>query len=153
VVTIKQTLYRTSPDSPFIESLMRAAEAGKQVACLVELRARFDEEKNVRFARQLEKAGVHVAYGVLGLKTHCKTSLVVRKERQRAAVLRAPWHGQLSPQDGAAVHRRGAPDVRPGITSDLVDLFNFLTGLSHAARRYKALLVAPFTMRKRASRR
>lgn len=146
VVTIKQTLYRTSPDSPFIESLIRAAETGKQVACLVELRARFDEGRNVRFARQLEKAGVHVAYGVVGLKTHCKTSLVVRKERQGLRCYAHLGTGNYHPKTAQLYTDVGLLTCDPGITADMVNLFNFLTGLA-ATQSYSHLLVAPFNMR------
>jgi len=148
VVTIKQTLYRTSPDSPFIESLMRAAEAGKQVACLVELRARFDESRNVRFARQLEKAGVHVAYGVAGLKTHCKTSLVVRKERHGLRCYAHLGTGNYHPKTAQLYTDCGLLTAEPDLTGDLVNLFNFLTGLA-AKHEYSTLLVAPFTMRQK----
>lgn len=146
VLTIKQTLYRTSPDSPFIENLVRAAENGKQVACLVELRARFDEGRNVRFARQLEKAGVHVAYGVPGLKTHCKTSLVVRRERQGLRCYAHLGTGNYHPKTAQLYTDVGLFTADAEITSDLVNLFNFLTGLS-SGHKYDALLVAPFTMR------
>lgn len=146
VLTIKQTLYRTTPDSPFIESLVRAAENGKQVACLVELRARFDEGRNVRFARQLEKAGVHVAYGVVGLKTHCKTSLVVRKERHGLRCYAHLGTGNYHPKTAQLYTDCGLLTADPEITSDLVNLFNFLTGLA-ATQSYETLLVAPFTMR------
>ncbi|MFA6046494.1 MAG: polyphosphate kinase 1 [Phycisphaerales bacterium] len=146
VLTIKQTLYRTTPDSPFIESLVRAAENGKQVACLVELRARFDEGRNVRFARQLEKAGVHVAYGVVGLKTHCKTSLVVRKERHGLRCYAHLGTGNYHPKTAQLYTDCGLLTADPDITSDLVNLFNFLTGLA-ATQSYDTLLVAPFTMR------
>lgn len=146
VLTIKQTLYRTTPDSPFIESLVRAAENGKQVACLVELRARFDEGRNVRFARQLEKAGVHVAYGVVGLKTHCKTSLVVRKERHGLRCYAHLGTGNYHPKTAQLYTDCGLLTADPDITSDLVNLFNFLTGLA-ATQNYETLLVAPFTMR------
>lgn len=146
VLTIKQTLYRTTPDSPFIESLVRAAENGKQVACLVELRARFDEGRNVRFARQLEKAGVHVAYGVVGLKTHCKTSLVVRKERHGLRCYAHLGTGNYHPKTAQLYTDCGLLTADPDITSDLVNLFNFLTGLA-ATQKYDTLLVAPFTMR------
>ncbi len=146
VLTIKQTLYRTTPDSPFIENLVRAAENGKQVACLVELRARFDEGRNVRFARQLEKAGVHVAYGVAGLKTHCKTSLVVRKERQGLRCYAHFGTGNYHPKTAQLYTDVGMLTSDPEITHDLVNLFNFLTGLV-ATQSYSSLLVAPFNMR------
>jgi polyphosphate kinase len=146
VLAIKQTIYRTSPDSPFILSLVRAAEEGKQVAVLVELRARFDESKNVRFARMLEKAGVHVAYGVVGLKTHCKTSLVVRRE---AGGLRSYAHvgtGNYNPSTAQLYTDLGLLTCDRAITDDVVNLFNFLTGRS-LKREYDQLLVAPFSMR------
>jgi polyphosphate kinase len=148
VITIKQTLYRSSPDSPFIENLVRAAEQGKQVACLVELRARFDEGRNVRFARQLEKAGVHVAYGVAGLKTHCKTSLVVRRERHGLRCYAHMGTGNYHPKTAQLYTDVGLMTCDPQITNDLVNLFNFLTGLA-ATQTYSSLLVAPFTMRQR----
>ncbi|MCC6675961.1 MAG: polyphosphate kinase 1 [Phycisphaerales bacterium] len=146
VITIKQTLYRTSRDSPFIETLIRAAEAGKQVACLVELRARFDEGPNVRFARQLEKAGVHVAYGVVGLKTHCKTSLVVRKERSGLRCYAHIGTGNYNPKTAQLYTDLGLLTCEPAITTDCVSLFNYLTGLA-ATQSYGQLLVAPFNMR------
>jgi polyphosphate kinase len=148
VVAIKQTLYRTTPDSPFVENLIRAAESGKQVACLVELRARFDEGRNVRFARQLEKAGVHVAYGVAGLKTHCKTSLVVRHERTGLRCYAHLGTGNYHPKTAQLYTDVGLFTCDPEITSDLVTLFNYLTGIS-APQNYAHLLVAPFTMRQR----
>jgi polyphosphate kinase len=148
VLTIKQTLYRTTPDSPFIENLMRAAESGKQVACLVELRARFDEDRNVRFARQLEKAGVHVAYGVLGLKTHCKTSLVVRREKTGLRCYAHLGTGNYHPKTAQLYTDVGLLTADPEITSDLVHLFNYLTGLA-AAPTCDTLLVAPFSLRDR----
>jgi polyphosphate kinase len=148
VLCIKQTIYRTSPDSPFVASLVRAAEEGKQVACLVELRARFDESKNVRFARMLEKAGVHVAYGVVGLKTHCKTSLVVRRED---GVLRSYVHvgtGNYNPSTAQLYTDLGLLTCDPQITEDVIALFNFLTGRS-LKRSYDCLVVAPFQMREK----
>ncbi|MFO0785394.1 MAG: polyphosphate kinase 1 [Phycisphaerales bacterium] len=148
VVAIKQTLYRTTPDSPFVENLIRAAESGKQVACLVELRARFDESRNVRFARQLEKAGVHVAYGVAGLKTHCKTSLVVRHERTGLRCYAHLGTGNYHPKTAQLYTDVGLFTCDTEITGDLVTLFNFLTGVS-APQSYSHLLVAPFTMRAR----
>ncbi len=148
VLAIKQTLYRTGMDSPFVASLIRAAEAGKQVACLIELRARFDEDRNVRLARQLEKAGVHVAYGVLGLKTHCKTSLVVRKERQGLRCYAHIGTGNYHSKTAQLYTDVGLMTCDPDITSDLLTLFNELTGLA-AKHEYHHLLVAPFTMRQR----
>ncbi len=146
VLAIKQTIYRTSRDSPFVASLIRAAEDGKSVAVLVELRARFDEHKNVRFARALEKAGVHVAYGVVGLKTHCKTSLVVRRE---AGGLRTYAHvgtGNYNPSTAQLYTDLGLLTCDPTITEDVISLFNFLTGRS-LKREYHDLIIAPFTMR------
>jgi polyphosphate kinase len=148
VLAIKQTLYRTSPDSPFIENLVRAAESGKQVACLVELRARFDEHRNVRFARRLEKAGVHVVYGVLGLKTHCKVSLVVRREARGLRCYAHLGTGNYHPRTAQQYTDVGLLTCDPEITADVVHLFNYLTGLS-AAQSYPTLLVAPVTMRDR----
>jgi polyphosphate kinase len=148
VLAIKQTLYRTSRDSPFVASLVRAAESGKQVACLVELRARFDEQKNVRFARVLEKAGVHVAYGVVGLKTHNKCSIVVRREGR---TLRAYAHvgtGNYHPATAQLYTDVSLLTCDRRITSEIVDLFNALTGRS-LKDDYQRLLVAPYTMRRR----
>ncbi|PCI09197.1 polyphosphate kinase 1 [bacterium] len=150
VLAIKLTLYRTSRDSPFVDSLIKAAQEGKQVACLVELRARFDEEKNVTFARQLEAAGVHVAYGVLGLKTHSKCSLVVRREQSDGqTILRTYAHmgtGNYHPQTAQRYTDLGLLTANEEITSDVVRLFNMITGLS-AGQEYNQLLVAPDHMR------
>jgi polyphosphate kinase len=152
VLAIKLTLYRTSQDSPFVDSLVRAAEEGKQVACLVELRARFDEEKNVTFARQLESAGVHVAYGVLGLKTHSKCSLVVRREKiQGSWGLRTYAHlgtGNYHPKTAQLYTDLGLLTADDQITSDVVRLFNMITGLS-TGQHYNQLVVAPEHMRNR----
>lgn len=152
VLAIKLTLYRTSQDSPFVDSLVRAAEDGKQVACLVELRARFDEEKNVTFARQLEAAGVHVAYGVLGLKTHSKCSLVVRREKIEGAWgLRTYAHlgtGNYHPKTAQLYTDLGLLTADEQITSDVVRLFNMITGLS-TGQHYNQLVVAPDHMRNR----
>ncbi len=148
VLAIKQTIYRTSRDSPFVGALIRAAEAGKQVACLVELRARFDEHKNVRFARQLEKHGVHVAYGVIGYKTHCKCSLVVRKEHDGLRSYAHIGTGNYNPQTAQLYTDLGLLTCDPRITRDVVTLFNELTGLTHE-RHYDELIIAPFELRKR----
>jgi len=148
VLAIKQTLYRTSKDSPFIDSLIRAAKSGKQVACLVELRARFDEDKNVHFARQLERHGVHVAYGVEGLKTHCKCSLVVRREGGGVRTYAHVGTGNYHPGTAQLYTDCGVFTADAAITADVVDLFNYLTGRSRHTR-YRRLLVAPLTMRSR----
>ncbi|HCT44545.1 MAG TPA: polyphosphate kinase 1, partial [Phycisphaerales bacterium] len=152
VLAIKLTLYRTSQDSPFVDSLVRAAEDGKQVACLVELRARFDEEKNVTFARQLEAAGVHVAYGVLGLKTHSKCSLVVRREKIDGNWgLRSYAHlgtGNYHPKTAQLYTDLGLLTADEAITGDVVRLFNMITGLS-SGQHYDRLVVAPDHMRNR----
>ncbi len=148
VLAIKQTLYRTSRDSPFVRSLVRAADSGKQVACLVELRARFDEHRNVQFARRLERAGVHVAYGLVGLKTHCKAALVVRRE---ASGLRCYAHlgtGNYNPKTAQLYTDLSLLTCNTKITDDLISLFNFLTGMSKP-KQYHELLVAPFSMRSR----
>ncbi len=148
VLCIKQSLYRTSGDSPFISSLIRAAESGKQVAVLVELRARFDEARNILWARKLEDAGVHVAYGVVGYKTHTKTALVVREEQ---GSLRAYAHigtGNYNSRTARLYEDIGILTADPEITEDLVNLFNYMTGRSRQ-REYRRLLVAPVTMKKR----
>lgn len=150
VLAIKLTLYRTSPDSPFVSSLVRAAEAGKQVACLVEVRARFDEHRNVRFARQLEQAGVHVAYGVVGFKTHCKCSLVVRREGER---LRGYVHistGNYHPKTAQLYTDLGLFTADPAVVEDVVELFNSMTGRTEQ-RNYDQLIVAPYAMRRKLS--
>lgn len=146
VLAIKQTIYRTSRDSPFVASLIRAAEEGKQVAVLVELRARFDEQKNVRFARALEKAGVHVAYGVVGYKTHCKVSLVVRREEGGLRSYAHVGTGNYNPVSAQLYTDLGLLTCDRGITDDVVGLFNFLTGRS-LKKEYSRLIVAPFQMR------
>jgi polyphosphate kinase len=148
VLAIKQTLYRTSRDSPFIESLIRAAEEGKQVACLVELRARFDEGKNVQFARQLEKHGVHVAYGVVGLKTHCKCSLVVRREGDGLRSYAHLGTGNYHPGTAQLYTDFGLLTCDPDICDDVVTLFNHLTGRAFNLQ-YKRLIIAPQAMRQR----
>ncbi|MFI4881751.1 MAG: polyphosphate kinase 1 [Phycisphaerales bacterium JB064] len=148
VLAIKQTIYRTSRDSPFVRSLVRAAEHGKQVACMVELRARFDESRNVSYARRLEHAGVHVAYGVVGLKTHCKCSLVVRREK---GGLRAYAHigtGNYHPHTAQLYTDLSLLTCDTRITGEVLELFNAMTGFSLKAD-YEHLLVAPTTMRPR----
>ena len=148
VLCIKQSLYRTSGDSPFISSLIRAAESGKQVAVLVELRARFDEARNILWARKLEDAGVHVAYGVVGYKTHTKTALVIRQEE---GGLRSYAHigtGNYNSRTARVYEDIGLLTADPEITEDLINLFNYMTGRSRQ-REYRSLLVAPVAMKKR----
>lgn len=148
VLCIKQTLYRTSGDSPFIPNLIRAAENGKQVAVLVELRARFDEARNILWARKLEDAGVHVAYGVVGFKTHTKTSLVVRQEGSGIRSYAHIGTGNYNPRTARVYEDIGLFTCDAGITEDLVNLFNYMTGRSRL-KDYQRLLVAPVAMKRR----
>ncbi|QEY32609.1 polyphosphate kinase 1 [Synechococcus sp. RSCCF101] len=147
VLAIKMTLYRTSRDSPIIAALIRAAENGKQVMALVELKARFDEDNNIQWARHLERSGVHVVYGVIGLKTHTKVVLVVRRERGH---LRSYVHigtGNYNSKTSRLYTDLGLLSARPELGQDLVELFNYLTGFSRQ-QNFRRLLVAPVTLRK-----
>src|ERR1700761_2177483 len=147
VLAIKQTLYRTSGDSPIVRALIEAAAAGKQVVALVELKARFDEQANIQWARALEQAGVHVVYGLVGLKTHCKTCLVVRRE---GSTIRRYCHigtGNYNPKTARLYEDVGLLTAAPDICADLTDLFNSLTGYSRKVT-YRNLLVAPHSVRK-----
>ncbi len=143
VLAIKQTLYRTSgPASPIARSLIQAAEAGKQVVALVELKARGDEQANIEWARRLEESGVHVVYGLVGLKTHAKVVLVVRQEGERLHRYVHIGTGNYNPATAATYEDIGLLSSHPDLGADVSDLFNFLTGYSRQ-RRYKRILVAP----------
>lgn len=148
VLAIKMTLYRTSGDSPIIKALIAAAENGKQVAALVELKARFDEENNILWARKLEQAGVHVVYGLVGLKTHTKISMVVRQEKHAIRRYVHIGTGNYNPKTAKLYTDLGILTCRDEIGADLTDLFNHLTGYSRQ-RAYRKLLVAPVNMRDR----
>jgi polyphosphate kinase len=146
VLAIKQTLYRTSGNSPIVKALIRAAEGGKQVAALVELKARGDEAANVAWARQLEEAGVHVVYGLLGLKTHSKTALVVRDEDDGIRRYCHIGTGNYNSQTARLYEDLGVLTVAADVGADLTDLFNFLTGYSRRTE-YRRILVAPLSLR------
>ena len=146
VLTIKLTLYRTSGGSPIVESLIRAAEQGKQVAALVELKARFDEERNIEWARRLEQAGVHVVYGLVGLKTHTKTCLVVRDEGDGVRRYCHIGTGNYNSKTARLYEDLGLLTADPAIGSDLSQLFNYLTGYARDVD-YQKLLVAPHSLR------
>jgi polyphosphate kinase len=148
VLAIKQTLYRTSGDSPIVHALIRAAENGKQVAVLVELKARFDEANNILWAKKLENVGVHVIYGVKNLKTHTKTALVVRHEGKRIVRYVHIGTGNYNPKTARFYSDLGLLSCRDELGADLSELFNHLTGYSYQTK-YRKLLVAPVTMRDR----
>tara|TARA_Y100001968_G_scaffold316134_1_gene343552 strand:- start:7120 stop:9237 length:2118 start_codon:yes stop_codon:yes gene_type:complete len=147
VMGIKMTLYRISKDSAIISALIRAAENGKQVMALVELKARFDEDNNIQWAKRLEQSGVHVVYGVVGLKTHTKIALVVRKEKDH---LRTYFHigtGNYNSKTAKSYTDLGILSSQPELGQDLIELFNYLTGFSKQ-QNFRKLLVAPVTLRK-----
>ncbi|HEY9607196.1 MAG TPA: polyphosphate kinase 1 [Allocoleopsis sp.] len=148
VLAIKMTLYRTSGDSPIANALINAAENGKQVAVLVELKARFDEKNNIIWARKLEQAGIHVVYGLVGLKTHTKVVLVVRREDNKIKRYVHIGTGNYNPKTARIYTDLGLLSCRDDLGADLTDLFNFLTGYSRQ-RSYRKLLVAPVNLRDR----
>jgi polyphosphate kinase len=147
-VSIKMTAYRIGDDTPFVKSLIRAAEQGKQVACVMEIKARFDEERNLQWAAELERAGAHVTFGVTGLKTHAKTALVVRKEGSGLRCYAHIGTGNYHVKTARLYADVGVFTCDPRITSDAVNLFHYLTGHSDHPN-CTSLLVAPLTMRPR----
>ena len=148
VLAIKMTLYRTSGDSPIVNALISAAENGKQVSVLVELKARFDEENNIYWARRLESMGVHVVYGLVGLKTHSKIVMVVRQEHERIRRYVHIGTGNYNPKTARMYTDVGLFSCREELGADVTDVFNFLTGYSRQ-KAYRQLLVAPVNMRER----
>ena len=153
VLAIKQTLYRTSGDSEIVDALIDAAEAGKQVVVVVEIKARGDERANIAWARKLEEAGCHVVYGFVGLKTHCKMALVVREQPDGS--LRRYCHigtGNYHPKTARLYEDFGLLTADPTVGEDITDLFNHLTGYSRPPD-YRRLLVAPAGVRSASSSR
>jgi polyphosphate kinase len=146
VMALKMTLYRTNEESSIVNALIRAAELGKQVVCLVELKARLDEERNIYWAQALEKAGVHVVYGIVGLKTHAKLALVVRRERDEFRSYVHIGTGNYNSQTAKAYTDLGLFTARPEITGEVVEVFHYLTGRS-LKTDYKSLLIAPINMK------
>jgi polyphosphate kinase len=148
VLAIKQTLYRTSEQSPIVEALLRAADRGKQVAVMVEVKARFDEQNNIEWARILETAGIHVTYGVLGLKTHAKLLLIVREENEQPRAYCHIGTGNYHTRNARVYTDLGLLTCNPAIASDVVNLFHSLTGYA-PDQRYDRLVIAPGAMRER----
>jgi polyphosphate kinase len=148
VLAIKQTVYRTSDDSPLVPSLIRASERGKQAVCMVELKARFDEEANIHWAKSMEESGVHVVYGIPGLKTHVKAILVVRREGDRVREYVHIGTGNYHPKTARLYTDFGLFTADEQIGADVAEMFNFLTGYGRPAE-YRKVLVSPTTMRDR----
>ncbi|RKG65434.1 polyphosphate kinase 1 [Corallococcus sp. CA054B] len=146
VLALKQTVYRTSDSSPLVPALIRATEHGKQAVCMVELKARFDERTNIRWANALEEAGVHVVYGIPSLKTHAKAILIVRREGERVRHYVHIGTGNYNPKTARLYTDLGLFTTDPEIGADVADVFNFLTGFGRP-RSFRKLLVAPLTMR------
>ena len=145
VLAIKQTVYRTSADSPLVPSLIEAAERGKQAVCMVELKARFDERANIRWAKKLEEAGVHVVYGLPALKSHAKCILIVRREGDGVRHYAHVGTGNYNPKTARLYTDFGLFTADPKVGSDLAEMFNYLTGYSRP-RGYRSVLVAPFNL-------
>jgi polyphosphate kinase len=148
VLAIKQTVYRTSDDSPLVPSLIRASERGKQAVCMVELKARFDEAANIHWAKSLEEAGVHVVYGIPGLKTHVKAIVIARREGDRVREYVHIGTGNYNPTTARLYTDLGLFTADPEIGADVAEMFNFLTGYGRPAE-YRRVLVSPTTMRER----
>jgi polyphosphate kinase len=148
VLTLKTTVYRTSEDSAIAPALIKASENGKQAVCVVELKARFDEQRNVEWARALEQAGVHVVYGFPDMKIHAKTSLVVRREGNELVRYVHVGTGNYHATTARTYEDVGVFTSDPEIAADIADLFNFVTGFGRP-QRFRKLLVAPFNLRKR----
>jgi len=148
VLAIKQTVYRTSDDSALVPALIRASERGKQAVCMVELKARFDEEANIHWAKSLEEAGVHVVYGIPGLKTHVKAILVARREGEQVREYVHVGTGNYNPKTARLYTDLGLFTADPDLGADVAEMFNFLTGYGRPAE-YRKVLVAPTTMRDR----
>jgi polyphosphate kinase len=145
VLAIKQTVYRTSADSPLVPSLIEAAERGKQAVCMVELKARFDERANIRWAKKLEQAGVHVVYGLPALKSHAKCILVVRREGRGVRYYAHVGTGNYNPKTAKLYTDLGLFTADPEIGNDIAEMFNYMTGYSRP-RDYRKVLVAPFNL-------
>ncbi len=148
VLAIKQTVYRTSDDSPLVPGLIRASERGKQAVCMVELKARFDEEANIHWAKSLEESGVHVVYGIPGLKTHVKAIVVARREGDRVREYVHIGTGNYHPKTARLYTDFGLFTADEEIGADVAEMFNFLTGYGRPAE-YRKVLVSPTTMRDR----
>jgi len=148
VLAIKMTVYRTSDDAPLVPALIRASERGKQAVCMVELKARFDEEANIHWAKSMEEAGVHVVYGIPGLKTHTKAILVARREGDRVRHYAHVGTGNYNPKTARLYTDLGLFTGDPDIGADVAEMFNFITGYGRPAD-YRKVLVSPTTMRKR----
>jgi polyphosphate kinase len=146
VLAIKQTVYRTSADSPLVPGLIEASERGKQAVCLVELKARFDESANIRWARALEEAGVHVVYGIPGLKTHCKCVLIARREGDGVRNYMHIGTGNYNPKTARLYTDFGLFTADPEIGEDIAEMFNYLTGYARPSG-YRKVWVAPFNLK------
>ena len=145
MLAIKQTVYRTSADSPLVPALIDAAERGKQAVCMVELKARFDERANIEWAKKLEEAGVHVVYGIPALKTHSKCVLVARREGDRVRHYVHAGTGNYNPKTARLYTDLGLFTADPELGSDIAEMFNYLTGYARP-RRYRKALIAPFNL-------